>query len=137
MQMMAAGVPFVVPPEFLRVQWTRLPGALPTPEFVAQMKRLLNAPRIPTEVDGGLATQPPANHPRQPTAMTSPALASTSRVPAKAGIAAAAIIVAGIAATYFATRKAAPASPPAASSVGATVKSPAPRCAPTRASSRC
>ena len=54
MQMMAAGVPFiapvvvdetretgaVVPPEFLRVQWMRLPGALPTPEFVAQMKPL-------------------------------------------------------------------------------------------------
>jgi TolB-like protein/tetratricopeptide (TPR) repeat protein len=34
----------LVPPEFMRVQWTRLPGALPTPEFVAQIKRLLGAP---------------------------------------------------------------------------------------------
>jgi len=31
----------LVPPEFMRVQWTRLPGALPTPAFVAQVKRLL------------------------------------------------------------------------------------------------
>ena len=32
----------LVPAEFMRVQWTRLPGALPTPQFVEQMKRLLN-----------------------------------------------------------------------------------------------
>ena len=34
----------MVPPEFLKVQWTRLPGALPTPQFVQQIKRLLDAP---------------------------------------------------------------------------------------------
>ena len=33
----------VVPAEFLRVQWTRLPGALPTAQFVVQVKRLLDA----------------------------------------------------------------------------------------------
>ncbi len=33
----------IVPPEFMRVQWTRLPGALPTPQFVDQIKHLLNA----------------------------------------------------------------------------------------------
>jgi hypothetical protein len=57
--LMAEGVPFLapvviddtpdsvaaVPPEFLRVQWTRLPGGEPTPEFVAQVQRLLAAPR--------------------------------------------------------------------------------------------
>ena len=56
--LLAAGVPFIapvvvddtkesgalVPPEFMKVQWTRLPGALPTPEFVAQVKRLMLAP---------------------------------------------------------------------------------------------
>ncbi|MDI1337509.1 MAG: TIR domain-containing protein, partial [Lacunisphaera sp.] len=31
----------VVPPEFMKVQWTRLPGALPTPQFVDQIQRLL------------------------------------------------------------------------------------------------
>jgi TolB-like protein len=35
----------LVPEEFMRVQWTRLPGALPTPQFVEQVKRLLATPR--------------------------------------------------------------------------------------------
>jgi TolB-like protein len=35
----------LVPPEFMRVQWTRLPGALPTPQFVGQIKRLLEGPQ--------------------------------------------------------------------------------------------
>ncbi len=56
---MAAGVAFLVPvstddtieqgafvpDEFLRVQWTRLTGALPTPQFVEQVKRLLGGSR--------------------------------------------------------------------------------------------
>jgi len=61
--LMAEGVPFlapvvvdntpdagaVVPAEFMRVQWMRLPGALPTPQFVEQVKRLLEGPRKPPE----------------------------------------------------------------------------------------
>ena len=35
----------LVPPEFMRVQWTRLPGALPSPQFVEQVKRLLEVPK--------------------------------------------------------------------------------------------
>jgi TolB-like protein/cytochrome c-type biogenesis protein CcmH/NrfG len=35
----------VVPPEFMRVQWTRLPGALPTPQFVEQVRKLLEKPQ--------------------------------------------------------------------------------------------
>jgi TolB-like protein/Flp pilus assembly protein TadD len=56
--LMAEGVPFltpvviddtpegaaVVPAEFLRVQWVRLPGSLPTPQFVDQVKRMLESP---------------------------------------------------------------------------------------------
>jgi TolB-like protein/cytochrome c-type biogenesis protein CcmH/NrfG len=38
----------LVPEEFLRFQWTRLPHGEPTPEFVAQVKRLLEAPRKAT-----------------------------------------------------------------------------------------
>jgi TolB-like protein/Tfp pilus assembly protein PilF len=51
----------VVPPEFMRVQWTRLPGALPTPQFVEQVKRLLSKeleagrPR-PAQRDEGVAS---------------------------------------------------------------------------------
>ncbi len=36
-----------VPEEFMRYQWTRLPGGEPTPEFVTQVKRLLEAPKKP------------------------------------------------------------------------------------------
>ncbi|MDB6127329.1 MAG: Tetratricopeptide repeat protein [Verrucomicrobia bacterium] len=56
---MASGVAFILPividdtsekaalapEEFLHVQWTRLPDALPTPEFVRQVKQLLESPR--------------------------------------------------------------------------------------------
>ena len=56
--LMAEGVPFlapvvvdatpetaaVVPAEFLRVQWIRLPGAFPTPQFVEQIKGMLDEP---------------------------------------------------------------------------------------------
>jgi TolB-like protein/Flp pilus assembly protein TadD len=59
--LMAEGMPFlapvvvdetpdavaVVPAEFLHVQWIRMPGALPTPQFIEQVKRLLAAPRAP------------------------------------------------------------------------------------------
>lgn len=34
----------LVPEEFMRYQWTRLPHGVPTPEFVGQVKRLLEAP---------------------------------------------------------------------------------------------
>src|SRR4051812_20559773 len=47
-----------VPEEFMRYQWTRLAGGEPTPEFVTQVKRLLEAPRKP-------ALKP--NLPRPPT----------------------------------------------------------------------
>jgi tetratricopeptide (TPR) repeat protein len=36
-----------VPAEFRRVQWTRLSGALPTTQFVEQIKRLLESPHLP------------------------------------------------------------------------------------------
>ena len=39
-----------VPSEFMKVQWTRLPGALPTPQFVEQVGRLLSAPQKPASV---------------------------------------------------------------------------------------
>ena len=58
-RLMAKGVPFLlpvvvdatadgdamVPDSFRAVQWTRLPGGAPTPQFVDQVKRLLESPR--------------------------------------------------------------------------------------------
>lgn len=64
---MAAGIAFLVPivvddireddalvpEEFLRVQWTRLPGALPSPAFVEQIQRLITAPRTRRSAPAG------------------------------------------------------------------------------------
>ncbi len=51
-----------VPDSFLKVQWTRLPGALPTPEFVAQVKKLLEVQMEagrPRPAERGEGTAPP------------------------------------------------------------------------------
>ncbi len=47
-----------VPEQFLKSQWTRLPGGEPTPQFVEQVKRLLQSPRKP--VAGSRPAVPPA-----------------------------------------------------------------------------
>jgi TolB-like protein/cytochrome c-type biogenesis protein CcmH/NrfG len=36
----------LVPEEFMRYQWTRLPHGVPSPEFVTQVKRLLESPQL-------------------------------------------------------------------------------------------
>ncbi len=77
----------VVPAEFLRVQWTRLPGGLPTPQFIEQLKRLL----------GGSSELAPASSRQPARAGQMPALlpAPPSRLPLIFGaIAVVAIVVA-------------------------------------------
>jgi TolB-like protein len=92
--LMAEGVPFlapvvvdatqesaaVAPAEFLRVQWIRLPGSLPTPQFVEQIKRMLESPR---------KAAPPA--PRAPAAEKQ--RPSRGLMWAAIGVAAAAVVV--------------------------------------------
>jgi len=114
---MAEGVPFLapvvidetpesgaaVPEQFLRVQWTRLPGALPTPPFVEQVKRLLAAPRKPAP---GYTTPPMA--PRPATAADARDVAPPSRrlgIPGWAWGAAAAAVIAGALLVFQRTRK--------------------------------
>jgi TolB-like protein/Flp pilus assembly protein TadD len=106
--LMAEGVPFltpvvvdetpesaaVVPAEFLRVQWVRLPGSLPTPQFVDQVKRMLGSPG-----------QPPASAPRVHTG--SVPQAPGNRMLVAGGIVA---LVVAIAATVLIMRR--PATPP-------------------------
>jgi TolB-like protein/Flp pilus assembly protein TadD len=68
---MAAGIPFLVPvvidqtlesaalvpDEFMRVQWTRLAGGVPTPKFVERLKGLVEEPaKRPAEARGPLPT---------------------------------------------------------------------------------
>jgi TolB-like protein/predicted Zn-dependent protease len=121
---MADGVPFIVPvvidgtPEsaalvpdqFMRVQWTRLPGGMPTPEFVAQTKRLLEPQR---RSPGGIAGTAPA------------AAAQSSRTPLLAVAAVAALAIG--AALFFALRPVAREKAPAA---GPTSAAPAAATAP-------
>jgi TolB-like protein/Tfp pilus assembly protein PilF len=82
---MAAGVPFLlpividdtpeaealVPEEFMRVQWTRLPRGVPTPQFVEQVKKLLESsgrrietarsrPGVAGRAEAGPGSAPPA-----------------------------------------------------------------------------
>ena len=82
--LLAEGVPFiapvviddtkesaaVVPPEFMKVQWSRLPGALPTPQFVEQVKRLLEAPQ--KTVGRDLRIPPSSSRPAEPAGFGDP-----------------------------------------------------------------
>ena len=125
---MADGVPFIVPvvidataesaalvPEqFMRVQWTRLAGGMPTPEFVTQTKRLLE----PRRADGAGA------------APATPAAAAAAR-PGKSPLLAVAVIavVAIGAAVFFALRPGLKENSPAAAPVR-PVTEPKPAAAP-------
>jgi hypothetical protein len=60
-----------VPEEFMRYQWTRLANGTPTPEFVSQVKRLLDAPKKPTAATS--KTSPATAHSRAPVPVDSPA----------------------------------------------------------------
>ena len=112
-----------VPEEFMRYQWTRLPDGEPTPEFVMQVKRLLEAPK-----------KSPVSPVSKPTPATVAPVASApatahpaTRQPVLLGVIA---FVAVAAAIYFALRPAAiepiAAMPPTQSAV---VAQPAPMAA--------
>ena len=72
---MAAGVPFLlpvviddtteagalVPDEFIRVQWTRLPKGVPTPQFVEQVRKLLTGKTVAGVADPGFAAHRPGS----------------------------------------------------------------------------
>jgi len=72
---MAAGVPFLlpvviddtpesaalVPDEFMRVQWTRLPKGVPTPQFVERVKKLLEGKTVAGVADPGFSAHRPGS----------------------------------------------------------------------------
>lgn len=124
---MAEGMPFlspvviddtpdagaVVPGEFMRVQWTRLTGGLPTSQFVEQSKRLLAAPSASAS----------AQKARPRAAPSSPAARAGSGFPIWISVALGALVL-GLGAYFFlrpATQQA-----PAASSQAAADQPPAP-----------
>lgn len=132
--LMAKGMPFLlpvvadetrdgeamVPDSFRAVQWMRLAGGTPTPEFVAQVKRLLEAPRRPagSRTRESLAENTVA---RGGQTLTSSA---TNKPQLSFGVLVAiAVIVIAAAATFFATRKTETAAPPS-SNAGAGTRPP-------------
>ena len=71
-----------VPSEFMKVQWTRLPGALPSPQFVEQLKRLLEAPHKPVaDVGRGRRTPPGLRTIPEPAGFGDPALQKNRSLP--------------------------------------------------------
>ena len=133
--LLAAGVPFVapvviddtpeggamVPPEFMKVQWMRLPGGLPTPQFVEQVQRLLGGKPVAGVADPGRRTAEPG----------SATPATKKSVPGAALWISLGVVFAAVGLVFFLTRKpalpAAPAVPPPA--VAAAPSAPAPRLA--------
>ncbi len=111
---MAEGVPFLVPvvidatpesgelvpEEFMRVQWTRLAGGTPTPEFVAQVRRLLEPRGKPVGAAARASVAPVAPH------ATDVASKKSSRGWIGASVA---VAVIAVVATLIATRR--PATP--------------------------
>ena len=108
-----------VPEQFLKAQWTRLPGGEPTSQFVDQVKRLLQTPRKPA---AGAKSAAPISH-------------SAPTVPAKSGFplwAAALLGVAVLALGAFVLfRPAAKPEPAPAASTPALAVKPAEPIAPT------
>lgn len=123
-----------VPEEFMRFQWTRLADGAPTPEFVAQVKRLLEVPKKPA-----LKT----DHPRPPTLPPHLKQGGQAQVDGggqggKRGVpgwtwGALTAVVIGVAVAVFSTRKAEPAGPtptPSPATAPVTAAPPAPVAAP-------
>ena len=100
-----------VPEEFMRFQWTRLVNGEPTPDFVAQVKRLLETPRKPAlKAD---LPRPPTLPPMLKQAALAKATAETPRPKQPAipgwmwGVLAAVLVI--VAVDIFALRKPEPA----------------------------
>ncbi len=110
----------LVPEEFMKVQWTRLANGVPTPQFVEQVKRLLEAPRGAVKVAQASSPAP------VPMAGGTPALPQPAarRVPAAAwGIAIAGAIAV---AAFLWLRRPAPAQAPELRRDASATTAPAP-----------
>jgi TolB-like protein/cytochrome c-type biogenesis protein CcmH/NrfG len=129
---MAAGVPFLVPvvidetlesealvpDELMRVQWTRLARGVPTPQFVDQVKRLLEGPAKP-------AAEPAAPRRSAATGRTDQVPVSRANtMPRWAWVVMAAVVAAAATVVVVSRRPAAPASSPAPAMADAAPAAP-------------
>ena len=101
-----------VPDSFLKVQWTRLPGALPTPQFVEHVKKLLAGPSSP----GGSGSRPTG-----PELMTPRKNTSGPPIAAIVGIG---TVLVSLALIFIVVRRDGPARPAPAAAPPATVAVP-------------
>ena len=113
-----------VPEEFMRFQWTRLAGGEPSPEFVSQVKRLLETPKKPA-----LKTEQP-RPPTLPPHLKQGGQAHTDGAEhsAKRGIpgwtwGALTAVVVGVVAALSVSRKPEPVTPPPATPAPAAARS--------------
>ncbi|HEY0864380.1 MAG TPA: TIR domain-containing protein [Lacunisphaera sp.] len=121
------------PEEFMRVQWTRLQDGAPTPEFIAQVKRLLETPRKPS-LKPDLPrppTLPPEFRQAARAKAEGAAPATKKSTPGAALWISLGVIVAAVAAVFFVTSRKEPkeeaARPAAAPAPVAAPSAPAPR----------
>jgi TolB-like protein/cytochrome c-type biogenesis protein CcmH/NrfG len=146
---MAAGIPFLVPvvidnttetealvpEEFMRLQWSRLPGALPTPAFVSQIKHLLVSPRrLVPRMEPPTPSAPPAftNEPARTQPEPAPSSVPARKSPAALWFGLAVIVLVIVAVLALALRRQEPPAAVASSAVAAA-KTPVPATPPRSA----
>jgi TolB-like protein len=101
----------LVPEEFMRFQWTRLQHGFPTPQFISQVKQLLENPRVPVS-RAAAGPKPAESRPATATAAAHPR--HLSRVVTAL---VAAIVLAGAAFVFLRKPEPAPVSKPTAAPV--------------------
>lgn len=107
-----------VPEEFLRVQWTRLPHGVPSPQFVEQIKRLLEPPSRATA-----ATRTEGD--RLPPTARDEGVAASGKTGKRAAVGALAVLALGVG-FFFALRPPSAKSPPTLAASAATTASTPP-----------
>ncbi|MSU72323.1 MAG: TIR domain-containing protein [Opitutus sp.] len=107
-----------VPEEFMKVQWTRLPHGVPSPQFVEQIKRLLTPTSRATA-----ATMLEPGHPR-PRAARDVGVAALGKTGKRVAVAALAVVALAVG-IFFALRPPSAKSPPTpAASVATSASAP-------------
>jgi TolB-like protein len=98
----------LVPEEFMRFQWTRLQHGFPTPQFIAQVKQLLENPRVPA-ARANVSPKPSENGPA-----TAPVAAAGRPRKMNWAVAALAAAIALAVVAFLVVRRPGPAPAPAA-----------------------
>lgn len=116
-----------VPEEFLRIQWTRLPHGVPSPEFVGQVKRILESPRgVQMAARSGSSVSPVGRDIAVPAVAGSSAAARRPGAARYVVIGAGAVVLIGGAVALLTLRHNPGSQPPAVSASRGSVVAPPP-----------